>query len=200
MIFVLNVQSSIRCSPRAQPLWSSRFRSSIWSWCAAVIHISYSGQVSTASLHCCAVCGSWTSRMAFYWLWCLRYNAVNTFLILGPNRCTNFSNFFYFGMKLYMFETLHLCIIRSFSLYTKQWYMSYTFVGSFWQDQDVPSWSCSQAGHKTVWHIPSLCVQWKTPDDGQRNCAKHIDFHSKIKLWKLVIMVGFITRIRHDAR
>jgi len=25
-----------------------------------------------------------------------------------------------------------------------------------------------------VWHIPLLCVQWKTPDDGQRNCPKHV--------------------------
>ena len=38
------------------------------------------------------------------------------------------------------------------------------------QDQDGTSWSCSQA----VWHISLLCVQWKTPDDGQGNCPKHI--------------------------
>jgi len=25
----------------------------------------------------------------------------------------------------------------------------------------VPSWSCSQAVSKPVWHIPLLCVQWK---------------------------------------
>jgi len=30
--------------------------------------------------------------------------------------------------------------------------------------------SCSQAVSKLEWHIPLLCVQWKTPDDGQRNC------------------------------
>ena len=28
-------------------------------------------------------------------------------------------------------------------------------------------------------HIPLLCVQWKTPDDGQSNCPKHAEFHSK---------------------
>ena len=59
------------------------------------------------------------------------------------------------------------------------------------QDKDVPSWSCSQAVSKPVWHIPLLCVQWKTPDDGQRNCTKHVEFHSKIKLWKLVHLVCF---------
>jgi len=34
---------------------------------------------------------------------------------------------FIFGIKLYMFRTLPLSIIISFSLYTQQWYMSYRF-------------------------------------------------------------------------
>jgi hypothetical protein len=54
--------------------------------------------------------------------------------------------------------------------------------------------SCSQAVSKLVWHIPSLCVQWKTPDDGQRNCPKHVEFQSKNKFEKLVHPVGFIMR------
>jgi len=65
------------------------------------------------------------------------------------------------------------------------------------QDQDgtaVPSWSCSQAVSKPVWHIPLLCVQWKTLDDGQRNCPKHVEFHSKNKSEKLVHLVGFSVR------
>jgi len=143
---------------------------------------------------------------------------------------------FILGMKLYIFRTVSLSIIRCFSLYTQQWYMSYRsadslLAGSGWnilillascqqtcmthtivvcavknswrwteelsetaceQDQDVPSWSCSQAVSKPVWHILSLCVQWKTPDDGQRNCSKHVDFHSKNKFEKLVHLVGFI--------
>jgi hypothetical protein len=37
----------------------------------------------------------------------------------------------YFGMKLYIFRTVPLSIIRSYSLYTQQWYMSYRFVDSF---------------------------------------------------------------------
>jgi len=49
--------------------------------------------------------------------------------------------------------------------------------------------------NKPVWHIPLLCVQWKTPDDGQRNCPKHVDFYSKNKLEKLMYLVGFIVRI-----
>jgi hypothetical protein len=34
-------------------------------------------------------------------------------------------------MKLYMFRTVPLSIIRSYSLYTQKWYMSYRFVDSF---------------------------------------------------------------------
>jgi len=37
---------------------------------------------------------------------------------------------FIFGIKLYMFRTVPLSIIRSYSLYTQQWYMSYRFADS----------------------------------------------------------------------
>ena len=60
------------------------------------------------------------------------------------------------------------------------------------------SWSRSQAVSKPVWHIPSLCVQWKTPDDGQRNCPKHVEFYSKNKCEKSVHLVGFIIRIHTE--
>jgi len=87
---------------------------------------------------------------------------------------------FILGMKLYMFRTVPLYIIRSFSLYTQQWYMSYRFADSL------------QAVSKLVWHIPLLCVQWKTPDDGKRNCPKHVEFRSKNKFEKLVHLVGLL--------
>jgi hypothetical protein len=59
----------------------------------------------------------------------------------------------------------------------------------------VPSWSWSQAVSIFLWHIPLLCVQWKTPDVGQMNCPKHVEFHSKNKFEKLVHLVGFTIRI-----
>ena len=37
---------------------------------------------------------------------------------------------FIFGIKLYMFRTVRLSIIRSFQLHTQQWYMSYRFADS----------------------------------------------------------------------
>jgi len=80
--------------------------------------------------------------------------------------------------------------------------MSYRFVDNCEQDQDgtVPSWSCSQAVSKPVWHIPLLCVQWKTPDDGQRSCPKHAEFYSKNEFEKLVYLVGFIIWIHWRYR
>jgi hypothetical protein len=70
-----------------------------------------------------------------------------------------------------MFQAVPLSIIRSFSLYTQQWHMSYRFADSLLA-------SCQQ-----------------TPDDGQRNCPKHVELYSKNKFEKLVHLVGFIIRI-----
>jgi len=89
-----------------------------------------------------------------------------------------------------MFRTVPLSVIRNFSLYTQQWYMSYRFADSL----QAGSWSCLQAVGKPVWRIPLLCVQWKTPDDGQRNWPKHVEFYAKNKFEKLVHLVGFIIR------
>ena len=64
----------------------------------------------------------------------------------------------------------------------------------------ILSWSCSQTVSRPGWHIPLLCVQWKTPHDGQRSCPKHVEFYSKNKFEKLVHLFGFIIRIYQDAR
>jgi hypothetical protein len=61
------------------------------------------------------------------------------FHIIKQTRCTNFSILFYFGMKL-LFRTVPLSIIRSFSLYTQQCYMSYQFADSL---QAGSGWNCS---------------------------------------------------------
>jgi len=78
-----------------------------------------------------------------------------------------------FGIKVYMFRTVPLSIIRSFSLYTQKTCMT---------------------------HNIAVCAVKKTPDDGQRTCPKHVEFYSKNKFEKLVHLVGFIIRIYHDAR
>jgi len=38
----------------------------------------------------------------------------------------------------------------------------------------------------------TVCTVKKTPDDGQSNCPKHVEFYSKNKFEKLVYLVGFI--------
>jgi hypothetical protein len=105
---------------------------------------------------------------------------VVSFFIIKPTRCTNFSNLFW-DETLHIsdnsfvhhqeFSTVHTAVV-----YT---YMSYRCVDSF---QAGSRCSCSQAVRRPEWHMPLLYVQWKTCDDGQRNCPKHVDFHSRINL------------------
>ena len=71
-----------------------------------------------------------------------------------------------------MFRTFPLSIIRSFSLYTQQRFMSHSFADSL------------RAG--SGWN--------------QFHCPKHVEFHSKNKFEKLVYLVGFIIRIYHHVQ
>jgi len=97
----------------------------------------------------------------------------------------------YFVKKLYMFRAVPLPIIRSFPLYIRHWYMSCRVDDRF---QAWPrSWSCLKAVVKSAWHIPVPNVQWKTPDDVQRNCPKHVEFLDK-KYWGFSASVGFIKK------
>ena len=97
-----------------------------------------------------------------------------------------------------MFRTVTLSIIRSFSPYTHKWHTG--LLTACERDTSLlTSTDCSQVVSKPVWHIPLLCVQWKSPDDGQRNIPKHVEFHSKNKFEKLVHLVGFIFKICKGA-
>ena len=42
-----------------------------------------------------------------------------------------------------------------------------------------------------------MCVQCQTPDDGHRDCPKHVEFDSKNKFEKLVHLFGFVIRLYH---
>jgi hypothetical protein len=66
--------------------------------------------------------------------------------------------------------------------------MSYRFADCCDPDPD-PACKLS-ANLYDIYH----CCEYsdKTPDDGQRNCPKHVEFHSKNKFQKLVHPVGFI--------
>ena len=41
--------------------------------------------------------------------------------------------------------------------------------------------------------MPVPSVQWKTPDDGQRNYPKHVEFSTRINL-EISASVGFIVK------
>jgi hypothetical protein len=88
-----------------------------------------------------------------------------TFLIIKPTRCTNFSNLF--------LECNSTCF------------------GEFL----CPSSGIFHYTHSNgICLTGLLCVQWKTPDDGQKNCPKHVELHYKNKFEKFVHLVGFIIR------
>jgi len=114
-------------------------------------------------------------------------------LIIKPTRCTNFWNLFLqwnstcFGQFLFPSSGVFHCTHSSGICYTG-------LLTAREQDQDVTSWSCLQAVSKPVWHIPLLCVQWKTHVDGKRNCPKHVEFHSRNKFEELMYLVGFIIK------
>ena len=101
-------------------------------------------------------------------------------------------------MKLYIFRTVLLSIIRS--LFTVHSAMVYVIQALYTQlssrtrmDFAVPSWSCSKAVYKHVWHIPLLSVQWTNSwwwtDELSETCR--VSWQNKFV--KLVHLVGFIT-------
>jgi len=98
-------------------------------------------------------------------------------LIIKPTRCTNFSILFLewnstcFGQFLCPSSAVFHC---------------------------THSNGICHAGLLTACELYS--VQWKTADDEQRNCPKHVEFYSKNKFEELVHLVGFIIRIYHDTR
>jgi len=112
------------------------------------------------------------SRKSVHWgpTCSMRMTKHDEALIIKPTRCTNFSNLFLewnstcFGQFLYPSSGV-------FTVHTAVVYVV-----------------------QVCWHMPLLCVQWKTSDDRQRNCPKHVEFHSKNKFEKLVHLVGFIIR------
>jgi len=70
-------------------------------------------------------------------------------------------------MKLYMIRTVPLSIIRSFSLYTQQCYMSYRFADSCSQFQSTAceqavGWTCTTYAWCYVYSFGLLMIDGKT--------------------------------------
>ena len=90
-----------------------------------------------------------------------------------------------------MFRTVPLSIIRSFFYCTHSNGICHTgLLTACEQEKMLTPASCQQ----TCMTYTIAVYTVKTPDDGQRNCPKHVEFHSKNKFEKLVHLVGFIIR------
>ena len=98
------------------------------------------------------------------------------FFVIKATRCTNFTNVF-------CNETLH--VSDSSSVHHQE----FIFV---WNS--IPSWSCSKAVYKPVWHIPLLSVQWINSwwwtDELSETCRVSL----QNKFVKLVHLVGFVRK------
>jgi hypothetical protein len=75
-----------------------------------------------------------------------------------------------------------------YSLYTQQWYvyMSYSFRAGPGPPRKLST---------NLYNIHHCWVysEW-TPDDGQRNCPKHVEFHARINLWNQCIWLVLLQR------
>jgi len=60
--------------------------------------------------------------------------------------------------------------------------------------------TCRVLFQKYIWEISAssmYSVQWKTCDDGQRNCPKHVEFYSKNTFEKLVHLVCTVFTVKN---
>ena len=95
-------------------------------------------------------------------------------------------------MKLYMFRTVRLSIIRSlFTVHPAMVYVKQVCR----QLSSRSIYSCSKTVYKPVWHTPLLSVQWINSwwwtDELSETCR--VSWQNKFV--KLVHLVGFITKI-----
>jgi hypothetical protein len=117
---------------------------------------------------------------------------LRSFFVIRPTRYTNFTN-------LLWHETLH---VSASSSVRHQEFIHCTLSNgichtAFEQDQDetaVPSWSCSKALQKLVWHMPLLSVQWINSWRWTEELSETCRISYKNKFVKLVYLVGFITK------
>ena len=96
-------------------------------------------------------------------------------------------------MKLHMFRTVRLSIIRNlFTVHSATVYV--VQVCRQLSSRTVPSWSCSKADCKPVWHIPLLSVQWINSWWWTDKVSETRRVSWQNKCVKLVHLVGFIIK------
>jgi len=94
-----------------------------------------------------------------------------------------------------MFRTFLLSIIRTFFTVHKAMVHVIQLASRIRTFRPDPARKLSV----NLYDIHHCCVYSEiTPDDGQRNCPKHVEFYHKNKFEKLVHLVGFIIRTERD--
>ena len=115
---------------------------------------------------------------------CIVHRASSYILIKKPTRCTNFPNLFLeqnstcFGQFLYPSSTEHTAIG-----------ICHTGYGD-----------CLLANnHHNL--LVLLCVHCYTPDDGHRNCPKHVEFYFKNKFGATSLAISTVTtaQLQHGS-
>ena len=108
-----------------------------------------------------------------------KYMWKTNFFVIKPFRCTNFTN-------LLCPENLHdsdsSSVHHQFSSRTRM------------ELHSVPSWPCSKAFYKHVWHIPLVSVQWKNSWWWTGELSETCRVSWQNKFVKLVLLVGFVTK------
>ena len=96
-------------------------------------------------------------------------------------------------MKLYIFQTVPLSIIRSFSLYTQPWYMSYRFADSLQAGSGSILILLSSYQKTCMMYTIAVCTVknswWWTEELSE---TSRVSFQNKFE--KLVHLVDFIIR------
>jgi hypothetical protein len=92
------------------------------------------------------------------------------FLYNKTNRCTHFPNLFWLKN-----EPLH--VSGSSSAHHQEFI--HCALGHWYV---IPPRPCSKAFFKPVWHTSVQVHNEWTPDDGQRNCPKHVEVHFLAKI------------------
>jgi hypothetical protein len=133
---------------------------------------------------------------ATFWSLCImpQNETSPSLFIIKPTRCTDFSNLFWNEtLQVSDSSSVHyqeLSTVHSAMVYVMQ-ICTQLSSGTRMELQFYPD---SAARKLSVWRTPLLSVQWITPDNGQRNCPKHVEFHSKINLRNCCVYLVLLQR------
>jgi hypothetical protein len=116
---------------------------------------------------------------------------VTNFLIIKPTRWTNFPNFILEMIYIYIYtcsSSVHhqeLFAVHSAMVYVIQVCRQLSSrIKMELQFHPDPARKLSTNLYN-IYHCCVYMVQWKTPDDGQRNCPKLVEFRYQNKIWEI---------------